>query len=145
MSNWNANMERDYKKGNINEKINKRFIEKYLGTILAETPRYAPFDFKNNDFIVELKCRNCKYGTYADLLMNSSKINYGVRLLDSKRVFFIVRYTDGLYSFELTKENKDLIIGNQFGGRRDRGRDEMRNDKSYIPNNLFNKINLEDL
>ena len=26
--------------------------------------------------------------------MNSSKINYGIRLLDSKRVFFIVRYIE---------------------------------------------------
>ena len=83
--------------------------------IQRNTNQYDLFDFTCDDAVWELKGRNIEYGKYNTALLGFNKVDSGFKLLEEgKQVFFLWSYTNGLYMWELTKENFNKIGGVQM-------------------------------
>ena len=89
-------MEADYLDGLQHE---KNVIEKLRskGYIVEPTERYDPFDFKINDnYLIELKSRNCFKDKYQTTLLGYNKIQEYRRVKKSyKDLVLIFKFTDG--------------------------------------------------
>ena len=124
----------DYNFGVENEnKILETLSKKYNN--LSLTSKYCLYDFMNNETLIELKSRRIKHNDYKTAMINYKKIEYFLK--SSKNCYCYFSYLDGLFYFEVNKENVDkCIIG--IGGRDDRGKKE-RHKILYIPNELLIK------
>lgn len=101
--------------------------------------RGATFDFYSDNSLVELKTRKNNYRTYPTTMVGYNKIEYANKFPE-KNIYFVFKFLDGLYYYKYNKDDK-LDFG--LGGRRDRGRDEIK-DYCYIPIELLKKIDLEN-
>ena len=99
------------------EEILKPILEEYFGE-LNRLPRYNPFDYENDSYLIELKSRNINHNQYPTTMVNYSKILKTANL-DKKR-YIVFNYMDGVYIWKVCKD--EYTIGT--GGRRDRGCNE---------------------
>ena len=123
------------------EKNLHRIIEDDLNCKLNMTNEYDIFDYVNDDrsIYVELKGRNCLKSKYPTTMMGKNKIDEAdLLLLTQARIYFYFSFIDGLYKFEYTKLNRSKLKF-ALGGRRDRGKDEIKM-YCYIPINLLKKV-----
>ena len=101
---------------------------KQLDCDLVKTSVRSIFDYESKNSLVELKSRNNCYNKYPTTMVGYNKIEYAHKFPD-KTIYFCFKFTDGLYYY---KYNKDDNLEFNLGGRRDRGRDEIK-DYCYIP------------
>jgi hypothetical protein len=135
---------KDLKYGNKKENSLLPLLNKCYNTDLSKTKPFYEFDFIDNDkkILIELKSRrNGKY-EYTSSMVGANKIVKGLeKIKEGYKVIFIFGFTDSVSAFELTETN---INENWYmeGGRKDRGKDEIKL-YCYIPNekliNLFSK------
>jgi hypothetical protein len=103
---------------------------------LNKLSQYSVFDFENDKVVIELKSRKCSITKYPTTIVGKNKIDRGI--VHSKEVYFCFNFDEGLYYWKLDEN----IMGNVTfaeGGRRDRGKVEVKN-YCYIPCDLLIKI-----
>ena len=115
-----------------NELIND--LSSYFDTELIKLSRYNKFDFTNSEksIYIELKTRRCSCYQYATTMISYSKMEKGIEYLQkNKLVYFVFRYTDGVYYYQLTEDYKNYCAISK-SGRADRGKLET-NMYVFIP------------
>lgn len=125
---------------NITEIQVKPIIEEYFNIKLNHTHIYHEYDFVSEDCIsyFELKGRNVKHNQYSDTMIGYNKIKKIKELNKKSKIYFVFKFTDGIYYCRYNKKIKNnSIIKN--GGRCDRGRPEIKK-YLFIPINLLKKI-----
>ncbi len=102
---------------------------------LNKTKQYDTFDFINDKYVLELKTRNINYGQYPSLMFGKNKLDEAKKIND-KDIYFLFKLKDGLYYWQY-KEGEYKIAK---GGRRDRGKDEIK-DCCFIDNEYLKNYN----
>lgn len=110
----------------------KSILEEYFGE-LNILDKYNPFDYENEEYLIELKSRRIPHNKYDTAMVNYSKI-LRTSNINKKRVI-IFNYSDGLFYWYV---NSDYDIGK--GGRNDRGVEEVH-IMAYIKKELLQNLN----
>jgi hypothetical protein len=102
--------------GELNEKhYNNDILERFKGVKKTGSKsslfHYKIYDWVNQDYYVELKSRNNKYNTYPTTMIGYNKVNEWEKDKSGKKYYFLFGFLDGLYEWELTKENYEGIGG----------------------------------
>ncbi len=130
LSAWKRRCDMDYMKGAQKEKQAQKIIEKHLNTTLKNTGKFHTFDWINDEYLIELKSRNCKKNKYPTTMVGMNKINAGLKQIkEGKKVIFIFGFDDGYYKWNLTL---DAVYEKKKGGRWDRGMSEIK-EYAFIP------------
>jgi|TARA_R110002050_G_scaffold32181_2_gene82954 hypothetical protein len=101
------------------EDIIQPLLEEHFGK-LNKLDKYNPFDFENDDYIIEVKSRRINHDKYNSLMFNYSKIEKLEGYEDKKPAIFVFNCEDGIYYWEY--DSSQFTIGR--GGRCDRGCNE---------------------
>ena len=105
----NLQYQSDLKFGLTAEKNIQKNLENVYGSLI-QLDKYNPFDFENDEYLIELKSRRIKHNKYPTTMINLSKL---LRTNDStKQRIIVFNYTDGLYKWIVSD---DYTIG--VGGR----------------------------
>lgn len=93
--------------GKLNEEFYKPLIEKDINNKLNSNNEYNLFDFENDNYKIELKCREVERMKYKTTIVGYDKIEKGLEFLkdDINVIFYFAFKNDGLYKFKLTDEN----------------------------------------
>jgi len=127
----NAQYQSDLEFGLNAEIILKNTLENEFG-LLNQLDKYNPFDYENDDYLIELKSRRINHNQYPTAMVNLSKI---LKTNNSNKNRVIVfNYLDGLYKW-VVDDNYNTGIG----GRNDRGVSEY-SEMAYIDINNLIKI-----
>ena len=125
----------DYSKGTLHEKEMLPILQEYFKDgLLRLTPPSSIFDYEGDYKFVELKKRNVESYKYPDTMIGLNKIKYCQDKPED--YYFVFSFLDGDY---IWKYNNEAKLNYRSGGRRDRGRNEIK-DYCYIPINLLKKI-----
>lgn len=95
----------------------------------------ATFDYYSDNTLAELKSRRNNHNTYPTTMVGYNKIEYALKHPE-KQAYFCFCFLDGLYYYKFSKDDKLEV---RLGGRRDRGKDEIK-EYCYIPISLLRKI-----
>ena len=134
----NIQYQQDLEFGHTEEVRIKEMLSEYFGE-LKTLDKYNPFDFENDDYLIELKSRRIPHDRYDTAMVNYSKI---LKTANSKKRRMVVfNYSDGIYCWEI--DSDEYSVGQ--GGRRDRGIEEVYTmafvKKEYLINlNNYTKI-----
>lgn len=101
----------------------KNILEEKFGE-LNQLDKYHPFDFENDNYLIELKSRRINHNQYPTAMVNLSKIQRTSN--SNKNRIIVFNYRDGIYYWNV---NDNYTIG--IGGRNDRGLDEY-SEMAYI-------------
>ena len=125
---------------NLTEIKVKPIIEEYFNIKINHTPLYHEYDFISEDCICyfELKGRNVKHNQYPDTMIGYNKIVKIKELNEKSKIYFVFKFTDGIYYCRYNKKVKNNSVIKK-GGRCDRGRPEYK-QYLFIPINLLKKI-----
>jgi len=106
------------KMGDLNEQHYESDIFERYGTDLTRTgnssngTHFKTYDWKSKTHSVELKSRNCESSVYSTTMVGYNKLEELMKEhKQGKRCFFMFGFLDGLYEWEITQENFDLIGG----------------------------------
>jgi hypothetical protein len=137
------------KMGRLNEELYKPIIQEALGKVVKTEFKYARIDFYGVDYMGELKSRDCWLYSFDTQMIGYNKIVEGFRVLEwyenhmpNYKVYMFFGLKDGLYSWELTKENYELNGGDskkKLGGTSKRGRDDFK-EHYYIQSKYLKKV-----
>jgi hypothetical protein len=106
----------------------KNNLENEFGS-LTQLDKYNPFDFENDEYLIELKSRRINHNQYPTTMVNLSKLKRTENTTKQRVIVF--NYMDGLYKWTV---DDNYTTG--IGGRCDRGLDEY-SQMAYIDiNNL---------
>ena len=95
---------------------------------------WSHYDLFNEDYIIEHKARRCNHNMYDDILFNMNKINtFRKKNSEGKICIIYFSFMDGLYKIVCDDETINGFHLDETGGRIDRGYNEMRKNKCYIP------------
>ena len=86
--------------------------------------------------LLEVKNRNCNSTTYPTSIFPENKIKSWKKHFPDYSLFFICCYKNGTYFYQFNDVDELEV---SLGGRRDRGKDEIKN-YYYIPISLFKKF-----
>lgn len=125
----------DMKFGTEKEINQLDLIQYAIDSNLKRSKKNAIFDYYSDNTLVELKSRRNNHNTYPTTMVGYNKIEYANKFPE-KQAYFCFCFLDGLYYY---KYNKDDKLEVRLGGRRDRGRDEIK-EYCYIPISLLRKI-----
>lgn len=95
----------------------------------------ATFDYYSDNTLAELKSRRNNHNAYPTTMVGYNKIEYALKHPE-KQAYFCFCFLDGLYYYKFSKDDKLEV---RLGGRRDRGKDEIK-EYCYIPISLLRKI-----
>ena len=109
------------------EEVIKPLLEEHFGE-LKKLDKYNPFDFENDEYIIEVKSRRIPHNKYNSLMFNYSKIEKLEGYEDRKPAIFVFNCEDGIYYWEY--DSSQFTIGR--GGRCDRGCNEYSR-MAYVP------------
>jgi hypothetical protein len=101
--------------GKMNEGFFKSIIEKDIKASLKTNSEFDLFDFENENYKIELKTREVERFKYPTTIVGYDKIVKGLEYLEQNKniVFYFGFKKDGLFKFNLTKDNyKDFKISN---------------------------------
>ena len=129
---------RDYLFGLAEEEKHFECLKCFDETI-KRTKYNAIFDFEGERCLIELKSRNNRHNTYPTTMVGYNKILYAINN-KAKEHYFVFNFTDGLYFYKF--DENDLKTGKlevKLGGRRDRGRDEIK-DYCFISIDSLKKM-----
>lgn len=113
----NQKYQNDMEFGFKQEELIKPILEEKFGK-LNHLPKYNPFDYENDDYLIELKSRHINHDQYDTTMINYSKLLKTAKCGKERIIAF--NYEDGLF---LWKVDKNYKLGK--GGRKDRGCDEF--------------------
>ena len=120
----NSKVTTDLSFGRDNEIRVKQRLQRLFGP-LEETDAMDEFDFKNDNFYIELKTRRVTKNKYHTTMVGENKVIKGFEhQLAGKRVFFVFDFVDCMCIWELDRDEYEV----RHGGRTDRGIAEI---KSY--------------
>ena len=144
--------------GRVNEIKYKPIIQSIYGNVKKANFKYSRIDFYGETYILELKSRNMASTDYKDTMIGYNKIKEGFKQLELRghpaypesndgevckfKVFFAFGFTDGLFVWELNKENYEANGGDskkRMGGTSNRGWDDYK-EHYYIDNSRLTKI-----
>ena len=97
----------------------KPLLEEHFG-VLNKLDKYNPFDFENDDYIIEVKSRRIPHNKYNSLMFNYSKLEKLEGYNTDKIAIFVFNCEDGIFYWEY--DSTQFTIGR--GGRCDRGCNE---------------------
>ena len=97
----------------------KPLLDEHFGE-LKKLDKYNPFDFENEEYIIEVKSRRIPHNKYNSLMFNYSKIEKLDTYDTDKTAIFVFNCEDGIYYWEY--DSSQFTIGR--GGRCDRGCNE---------------------
>ena len=88
--------------GKLNEEFYKPLIETDINIKLNSNNEYNLFDFENDNYKIELKCREVERMKYKTTIVGYDKIEKGLEYLkdDVKVIFYFAFKSSGLYKFE---------------------------------------------
>lgn len=96
------------------EKFLYNQLNNIFGNLNKFDNKYSRFDFYNNEYLIELKSRNCKYNSYPSSMVGLNKLQYKDSL--NRKKVFIFNFIDGVYRWNADTEyqikkfnNKDYI------------------------------------
>lgn len=120
----------DYAAGISIEKDLKPMLESKFGK-LTKTGRYDKLDYEGAECFVEIKSRTNRYSQYPTTMIQKSKFDYA--RLQTKPVYFVFAFTDGIYYIQYTPELFDTFESGVFQrpGRIDKT--DLRQVYVYIP------------
>lgn len=133
------------KMGAENEKLYTPIFQKIFDKGLKKTKSYwSVIDFKSYKMDLEMKSRTNCYNKYPNTMFGANKLKYAWGGVEKygKRVIFAFAFTDGLYYWELTRENYEKCGGDKaiyVGGTNERGYDDYK-DHFHIPIDQLIKI-----
>jgi len=139
--NRQAIIESEYKFGVEAEGIVKPLLEKYVGE-LETTDRFCSFDFKNDNFTIELKTRKNTKDKFYDTIIGECKFKKAEDILKGepeRRIIFVFNFTDGIYFWEYNS-NVARAFGERWIRRRDLGPDYKGQNYKLIPVNILKKL-----
>ena len=114
----NLQYQKDLEFGHKEEIRIKSILEEYFGE-LNVLDKYNPFDYENDEYLIELKSRRIPHNKYDTAMVNYSKL---LRTSNTrKKRVIIFNYSDGLFYWYVNSD--DYNIGK--GGRNDRGVEEV--------------------
>ena len=88
-------------------------MERLFGP-LEETKTMDEFDFKNEQFVIELKSRRVTRDKYPSTMVGENKVIKGFEYqLAGRRVFFVFDFVDCMCLWELDRDEYDV----RHGGR----------------------------
>lgn len=102
------------------------YLEHRFGK-LNKLDKYNPFDFENDEFIVEVKSRRIPHNKYKTLMFNYTKLEKLELMETKKRAIFVFNCDDGVFGWEY--DSTEFFVGR--GGRCDRGCNEY-SQMAYI-------------
>lgn len=118
----------------MEHKLYKKYLlKKYPNTKwMTYTNKFSKFDFHNGNKLYELKARRYNKKTFDrdGFICELSKIQYLINNPQYKGKIYFMFY-DGLWVYNVSKDNGLKGIQIKHGGRKDRGRDETK-DQAYI-------------
>lgn len=132
----NIQYQKDLEFGHKEEIRIKTILEKYFGE-LKLLDKYNPFDYENDEYLIELKSRRIAHNHYPTAMVNYSKI-LKTSNINKKRVI-IFNYSDGLFYWYV---DNNFEIGK--GGRRDRGVEEIHT-MAFIKKETLKNLNTHRL
>ena len=116
----NTKKQQDIEFGLIEEDSIQNKIEAVFG-LLSKTSKFSPFDFKNEEYTIELKSRRITHNRYGSQIFGQNKLRAGWKELEKGRQpVFVFNCTDGIFYWE--QKEGEYYLGN--GGRYDRGKPE---------------------
>jgi hypothetical protein len=106
----------------------KKILEEKYGKLI-QLDKYNPFDYENENYLIELKSRRINHNKYPTAMLNLSKIH---RTSNSDKIRIVIfNYKDGIYEWIV---NDNYTTG--IGGRNDRGLKEYSKMAYIDVNNL---------
>lgn len=133
---------KDFNYGICGENTIAKYLENEFGVPLSKTKHYDLFDFTNDTerIYIEVKTRRNAKNKYGTTMVGLNKVVQGFKLLQSGyKIYFVFQFTDKNSYYKLDAETfKACTISS--GGRRDRGRVEMKK-YVYIPIELLSDFN----
>jgi len=138
--------------GELNEKhYNNDILERYNGVKKTGSKstllHYKIYDWVNKDYYIELKSRNNDYSVYNTTIIGYNKLEEWKKDNTDRKYFFLFAFLDGLYEWELTKENYEKIGGDNavkktsFKKTNSYSTFNENKDLLYIPISQLTKIN----
>ena len=121
------------KEGEIFEKLKSKFGD----DLKKSEDKYSLFDYYSDTCYVELKSRRCSSHTYPDTMIGKNKIDFAST--SDKPVYFIFSYNDGLFWYQYNSEEVIRSMEIRQGGRRDRGKPEVK-DYCFIKTEFLKRI-----
>jgi len=109
------------------EELIKPFLEEHFGK-LEKLGKYHPFDYENDDYLIEIKSRRIPHNKYNSLMFNYSKIEKLETYDTDKTAIFVFNCEDGIFCWEY--DSSQFTISR--GGRCDRGCNEYYT-MAYVP------------
>jgi len=102
--------------GEINEQhYNDDILKRYKGVQKTGNKssllHFKTYDWVSDDYKIELKTRNNNYNDYDTTMIGFNKIEDWRKDNTNRKYFFLFGYLDGLYEWQLNKENYEKIGG----------------------------------
>eukprot|EP01045_Picozoa_sp_COSAG04_P007197 COSAG04_NODE_370_length_15729_cov_5.743506_10_plen_215_part_00 len=127
----NKTMGTDLDYGNQGEQRVFDRLQRLFGPLehLSKDDPFNEFDFKNDNFYIEVKSRRNTKHKYPTTMVGENKVIKGFELqLAGFRVFFVFDFVDRMCLWELNRDEYEV----RHGGRWDRGKPEIKS-YCYIP------------
>ena len=117
--------------GELNEDhYNNDIIQRYKGVTKTGNKNsllhYKVYDWVNKEYYVELKSRNNDYEFFKTTMIGYNKLEEWKKDKTGRKYYFLFGFLDGLYEWELNKENYEKI-----GGDTSVMKTNFKNTKSY--------------
>tara|TARA_R110000824_G_scaffold41328_2_gene123022 strand:- start:55 stop:462 length:408 start_codon:yes stop_codon:yes gene_type:complete len=129
---------RDYAFGNNGEKEVWNYVNKYLNIAACPSSyKWAKFDMEDENNLIEIKTRRASINSFPNFWFNASKLSFNEG--KNKHIWVCYNLTDGVYIFDFSKHQDNLILRKNLTTRRDRGKAETY-DIYECPTNLFTLI-----
>ena len=127
----------DYNFGVESENIVLDTLKAYFSdNSIIKLNKSHTFDFKGTNKYIELKTRRNNYLKYDSTIIGLNKFKEASQL--DEDVYFVFKFTDGLYMYKYDKEYQ-LNIKFNHCSRKDRGYKEI-NDYVFLPIEMLIKI-----
>jgi hypothetical protein len=121
----------DFKIGTESERSTHSILQNHFKTPLTRTPSHSRFDYEGATIYVELKTRTNAYRRYPTTMIPTGKCIAADT--SNRQVFFVFKFTDGLYFIEYNKALFDTFERDDFQ-RPDRiDHVDKRQSYTYIP------------
>jgi hypothetical protein len=121
----------DFQLGMNSERSTHLILQNHFKTPLTRTPSHHRFDYEGANIYVELKTRTNAYRRYPTTMIPTGKCIAGDQT--TNKVFFVFKFTDGLYAIEYNKTLFDTFERDDFQ-RPDRiDHIDRKQSYTYIP------------
>lgn len=117
----------DYLKGKKREDYLYPLIKNKfnLNNLKQSINQYDKFDYFDDEYLIELKSRNCYSYTYNDIFFNNDKIIYGLN--KNKKMIFVFEFIDKVLYIKYDNLIFNNYLVKKINNRSDRGRKEYIN------------------